>query len=241
MENGIVYHWDILQGGDEWRAKRCGLITASQMKHLVTEKTLKSCDNDKSRAIIYELAAQRIMNLQPEGYQSFDMLRGEKEEVLAKDLYAEHYGPVKDCGFITNNRLGFVIGMSPDGLVGDGGIIEVKSRAAKFQVQTIIEGTVPSEFRAQIEGGFLVTERKWTDFLSYSNGMHMLPIRCLPTPEWQQALSEACKVAEEKIVAIVDDYKTKVEHLYKAPFVDVMAELNGDIKPSDPVRYLMAG
>lgn len=239
---GIEYHWDLIQGTDEWRHARLGLITASQMGQLVTEKTLKPANNDKVRTLIYELAAQRITKQIGDNYQSYEMMRGEKEEVLAKDLYNKYYNRAKDCGFITNDSLGFKIGMSPDGLVGDDGGIEVKSRASKYQVKTIIEGEVPSEFMAQIQGFFLVTEREWCDFVSYSNGMHMFVNRVKPIVEWQDALKEAVIQSEQKINELVEEYAQKTKDLVRAEWIDVMAEYSGDIKPSDAsTNYYMAG
>ena len=67
------------------------------------------------------------------------MLRGIEDEVEARILYAAQYAPVQDMGFITNDRWGFTLGFSPDGLIGDDGFLECKSRRQKFQVQTIIE------------------------------------------------------------------------------------------------------
>lgn len=237
----ITYHWDVIQGTDEWRELRCGLITASQMKLLVTEKTLKAANNKDSRALVSELAAQRILKMDTDDFQSWDMLRGTKEEVLAKDLYSKNYKQVKDCGFITNETLGFAIGMSPDGLVGDDGGVEAKSRKAKLQVEVITADEIPSEDMAQVQAFFLVTGRKWLDYISYSNGMHMYVKGAEPIQEWQDALREAVIAAETQIVQKVQEYQEKTKDLVLAPWVDVMAEERGDIKPSDPVDVTMAG
>src|SRR3546814_1507000 len=61
------------------------------------------------------------------------------DEIIARDEYTKHHAPVEQTGFITNDKWGFTIGYSPDGLVGDDGLIECKSRRQKYQVQTIIE------------------------------------------------------------------------------------------------------
>ena len=55
----VIYHDDLIQGSDEWLQIRCGLLTASEMKHILTP-TLKVANNDKTRAHAYELAFQRI-------------------------------------------------------------------------------------------------------------------------------------------------------------------------------------
>ena len=241
---GIEYHMDLIQNTDEWLRIKLGVISASNFGLLVTEKTMKTANNDKVRTLIYQLACERITKEIGDNYQSWDMMRGHKEEVLAKDMYSKHYRQVKDCGFITNDNLGFTIGMSPDGLVGEDGGIEAKSRAGKYQVKTIIEGVTPSEYMAQVQGFFLVTERKWCDFISYSNGMHMFVKTEEPNLEWQVALKEAVTDAEKKIVEMVEEYKSKVEDLHQAPWIDVMSEESGVVKSSsniDPADYLMAG
>jgi len=241
----IEYDCDLLQDTDEWRSKKRGLISGSVMKLLITEKTKKIADNDKVRGIIFELAAQRLQPQLGEDFQSWDMLRGKKEEILAKDLYSKNYAQVKDCGLIINDDLGFKICCSPDGLVGADGGIEGKSRMSKFQVQTIIEGVVPDEFMCQVQGNLLVSGRKWWDFLSYSNGMHMFVKRVEPLAVWQDPLKEAIIAAEKKIQEIVTQYQEKTKDLVLAPWLDVMSGEDGAVKPSrpaiDPADALSAG
>ncbi|NBW19115.1 MAG: YqaJ-like viral recombinase, partial [Caulobacteraceae bacterium] len=160
----------MVQGGEEWYAARCGLLTASEMKLILTPK-LKIADNDKSRAHVWELLAQRISGYVEPSYVSDDMLRGREDENDAKITYTEHYAEVTDVGFITNDKWGFTLGYSPDGLVGDTGLIECKSRRQKFQVETIASGVVPEEYMLQLQTALLVSERKWIDFVSYCAGL----------------------------------------------------------------------
>src|SRR3546814_11524267 len=108
------------------------------MKLIVTP-TLKAANNDKTRTHLYELLAQRVTGYVEPHYISDDMLRGMDDEIIARDEYTKHHAPVEQTGFITNDKWGFTIGYSPDGLVGDDGLIECKSRRQKYQVQTIIE------------------------------------------------------------------------------------------------------
>jgi hypothetical protein len=206
----ITYHPDLIQGSEEWHAARCGLLTASEMKFIITP-TLKVASNDKERAHLYELLAQRITRYVEPSYVSDDMLRGKEDEIYARALYAEHYAPVTDMGFITNNRWGFTIGCSPDGLVGEDGALEAKSRRQKFQIETIIENVpedaVPPDFGIQVQTTLLVTERKWVDFISYSNGMHMLTIRMFPITEVQDAIVNAAGEFEKRLALKMERYK----------------------------------
>jgi len=201
----ITYHNDLIQGSDEWHAARCGLLTASEMKLILTP-TLKVANNDKTRAHVWELAAQRITRYVEPQYIGDAMLRGHRDEILARDLYSQHYAQVTEAGFITNDQWGFTLGSSPDGLVGDDGLIECKSRAQKFQIQTIAENEVPGEFMLQLQTGLLVTGRAWVDFISYSGGLPMFVKRVLPDLEIQSAIIDAATAFEMTLAARMLDY-----------------------------------
>ena len=202
-------HADLLQGSDEWLQARCGILTASEMKLIITP-TLKAAKNDKASAHLYELLAQRITGYVEPRYISDDMLRGQQDEIEARMLYAKHYAPVDEVGFITNDKWGFTLGYSPDGLVGDDGLIEVKSRRQKFQAETIISGAVPEDYRIQIQTGLLVSGRKWCDFISYCGGMPMVTIRVEADADMQAAIVEAATAFEKALAKQMADYRTSL-------------------------------
>lgn len=206
----IRYHRDLIQGSDEWHAARCGLLTASEFDRIITP-TLKIAANAKERAHCWELAAQRISSYVEPSYIGDEMLRGYEDEILARDLYSKHFAPVEECGFVTNDKWGFTLGCSPDGLVGDDGMVEIKSRGQKFQVQTLVEyftdGTTPEDFKLQVQGQLLVTGRKWCDLISYSGGLHMIPMRIEADQTVQDAILEAAAKFEARINEAVADYR----------------------------------
>lgn len=205
---GITYHTEVVQRSDEWYDLRCGILTASEMDLIITPKTLKYVSNDKERKHLYELTAQRITKYVEPSYIGEDMIRGMEDEILARDLYSKKYAPVEICGFITNDKWGFTLGMSPDGLVGADGLIECKSRKQAFQVQTIISDEMPEDFRIQVQTAMLITERKWVDFISYSNGLPMLTKRVYPDKEVQDVIIEAASLFNGKLsnsVKVYDD------------------------------------
>lgn len=206
----ITYHPQVTQGSDEWLAMRCGLLTASEMKLIVTP-TLKVASNEKERAHLYELLAQRVTRYVEPMYVSEDMLRGQEDEFYARQAYAEKHAPVEECGFITNDRWGFTIGYSPDGLVGPDGLIECKSRRQKYQVQTIIEnvtgGTIPADYLIQCQTGLLVSEREWLDFISYSGGLPMAVVRVWPDDAVQGAIIEAAAAFEARLQEKLEIYR----------------------------------
>jgi hypothetical protein len=208
----IRYHFDIEQGTPEWLALRCGILTASEMRLILTP-TLKVASNDKERAHLFELLAQRITGYTEPRFVSDDMLRGHEDEIEARIKYAEHYAPVKECGFITRNMGGIVIGYSPDGLVGDDGLIECKSRRQKYQVETIMADEVPAEYMLQIQTGLLVSGRKWLDFISYSAGLPMFVKRVLPDDRYRVAIIAAATEFENRLQLALDRYQSALKSM----------------------------
>jgi len=219
----IKYHYDIEQGTPEWHELRRGVLTSTAIKTLITP-TGKLADNDKTRAHVYEVAAQRITGRTEDSYLSFDMMRGHMEEILSRDLYAHHYAPVTECGFITNDSLGFTVGYSPDGLVGEDGIIEIKSAKAKIQVQRIADGVMPTEHYAQVQTGLLVTGRQWCDFISYSNGMKMMVVRVNADPDYHALIEQAAKAFEAKVKEVIAAYELNADGFIMADYIEPITD-----------------
>jgi hypothetical protein len=218
-----TYHNNIEQGSPEWHDLRRGVLTSTAIRTLITP-TGKLADNDKTRAHVYEVAAQRITGRTEDSYTSFDMMRGHVEEILARDLYGQAYEPVTQCGFITNESLGFTVGYSPDGLVGDDGIIEIKSAKAKIQVQRIADGGMPTEHIAQVQTGLWVTGRKWCDFISYSNGMDMMVVRVNADPDYHALIEEAAKAFEAQVAYVIAAYIENSEPYHMADYIEPITD-----------------
>jgi hypothetical protein len=203
--SGPIIHAEFYQGSEEWAAARCGMLTASEMKLILTPTTLKAAQNEKERGHLFELLAQRISKYVEPQYVSDDMLRGQEDETEALDLYDKHFAPIERVGFITNDKWGFTLGYSPDALVGKDGLVECKSRRQKFQVETFInnvaESTVPAEFLLQVQTGLLVSERSWLDFISYSGGLPLAVIRAYPDEKVQEAIVAAAGGFETRLAA----------------------------------------
>lgn len=225
----IVIHDEYEQGSERWLQARCGLLTASEVKLIISpppkeETRVKKngepykqrewnivADDDACRKHIYELAAQRITKTVEPIFETYDMLRGKAEEEEARALYAEHFAPVAQAGFITNDRWGFTLGYSPDGLVGADGLIECKARRQKYQIQTLVENvvteTIPAEFLIQHQTGLLVSERQWIDFVSFSKRLPLGVVRVHPDDVIQSAILEAAQAAEDRIKTIIATYE----------------------------------
>lgn len=202
----ITYHPDLIQGTEAWLAARCGVLTASEIKLIITP-TLKSASNEKERAHVWELAAQRLTQYVEPSYIGDDMLRGMEDEIEARGLYHQTFAPVTEMGFITNDRWGFTIGASPDGLVGDDGQIECKSRRQKFQLETIATRAMPDDYWIQVQTALLVSERAWCDFISYSGGLPMIVLRVFPDEKTQAAIVDAAAKFEERVALRIAEYR----------------------------------
>ena len=210
----VTYHPEVLQGSDAWLALRCGTLTASNMGLILTP-TLKAANNDKTRAHAYEIAFQRLTGFVEPQYVSDAMLRGQEDEIYARAAYAEHFAPVEETGFVTNTSLGFTLGYSPDGLVGSDGLIECKSRAGKYQVQTIATNEVPSEYVLQLQTALLVTGREWIDFISYCGGLPMFVKRVEPDPDIHEAIIAAATAFEQRVAEIEQEYRATLASMPK--------------------------
>lgn len=209
----ITYHTEIIQQTPDWYALKCGVLSASLMADIITAKTMKFAENQTCRNLIDEIAIQRITKYIEPSFQGFDMIRGNVEEKLARDLYRKNYAPVEICGFVTNDDFGFTLGWSPDGLVGDDGCIEVKSRKHRLQFATILSGTVPDEYRVQVQTGLLVGRREWCDFISYSGALNMLALKIEPDLELQDAIKNCAFEFEKRVQLAVEEYGNKLASL----------------------------
>ena len=208
----ITTYPTLMQGTDEWFAARRGMVTASVIGKLLTA-TLKVADNDTSRGLALTLTAERITgNIDP-SFLSADMWRGVEDEPVARDLYAERYAPVEQLGFIVRDFGDYQIGYSPDGLVGDDGLIECKSRLQKIHLQTILNDRVPDENMAQLQCGLLVSGRAWVDYVSYWGGMPLWVKRVTPDLSWQAAILAAVEALEESAADMTARYHAAVEGL----------------------------
>lgn len=202
----LTQYDEVEQRSEEWFARRRGIVTASTVFQLVTPKTKKPASNDISRALTNQLAAERITGVTDPTFQTDDMLRGVLDEPLAIQKYAEHHNPVTRTGFMVRREDDWTLGYSPDGLVGDDGLVEVKCPRAKNHLATIIANEVPSQHAPQLQAGLLVTGRKWIDFISYCGGMPLFVKRVEPDPEWQDAITAACQSFEENVQHILTLY-----------------------------------
>lgn len=203
---------ELIQGTEEWHDQRRGMVTASVVGQLLTA-TGRVANNDTSRGITHALTAERITGHTDPTWRSDDMMRGVFDEPIARDLYSSHYAPVREVGMVVRDDWGFEIGCSPDGLVGEYGGIEIKSRRQKNQLATVLDDAPPAINIAQIQCCLLVTGRKWWDYVSYCGGMHLWVKRIYPDQAWHDAIVAAVTEFEKNSAEMTNKYLAAVEGL----------------------------
>lgn len=119
----------------------------------------------------------------------------------------------------------FRIGFSPDGLIGDDGLIEIKAPRQKKHLSTILADEVPLENMAQCQTGLLVSGREWLDFISYCGGMPLFVKRVLPDPKWHEAIIEAVAQFEDSATQMLETYVAAIEGRPATERIDFFPEM----------------
>ncbi len=149
---------DCAQNSPEWHTARCGVITASSF-----QKILTGGDGKTRNKYMRQIAAERIRGISGDSFSNNHTERGHEFEEVAVEEYVRETGlEVIKCGFMKDKY-----GYSPDGLVGDDGAIEIKTRLADLQIELLMSGKFPNEHVAQVQGGLMVSGRQWVDFRCY--------------------------------------------------------------------------
>lgn len=161
---------------------------------------------DAAKTLMHTLIAERITGYVEPVMPNRAMKRGTMDEPYARAAYAEEYAPVTEVGFITEDKYGFVLGYSPDGLVGNDGLIEIKSRDQRSQLSTFLLNEVPAANMAQLQAGLLVTQRAWIDYVSYCGGMPLFVERVYPDPAWHRVILEAVSAFEATATNTISQY-----------------------------------
>jgi len=159
--------FDCEQGTPEWFNCRAGIPTASEF-HTVLAKGKGGGESVTRRKYMLTLIGEVLTGKQVEVYSNAHMERGHTMEDEARSLYAM----VTDCD---PKRVGFMrrgdAGASPDSLVGDDGLLEIKTKLPHLQLECILSDCVPAEHTAQIQGQLWISGRRWVDFVSYWPGL----------------------------------------------------------------------
>lgn len=160
---------EITQGSPEWFAQRLGKVTASRIKDVMAKgKTGEAATRASYRA---QLVAERLSGKVAEGFTTASMKWGTDCEPLARAAYeAETGNLVTEVAMIQHQAIKNA-GASPDGMIGEDGLVEIKCPETKTHIDTILSDKAPAEYILQMQWQMACTGRKWVDFVSFDPRM----------------------------------------------------------------------
>lgn len=165
-----MIQYKVEQNSDEWFALRRGKFTASTFKDLFMGENTQGYKD-----AIYKVAFERLTNTSPESFTNEYMQRGNELEPEARAWYEfEKNVEVIKAGFFEFNDW---IGASPDGLVGEDGLLEIKCPKYSTMMDYLIKKELPKTYFHQVHGQLLVTDRQWCDFIAYHPSLPKLVLR----------------------------------------------------------------
>jgi putative phage-type endonuclease len=196
------------QRDPEWFAARAGRFTASRFADLMA--TTKSGPSTSRKNLIVQIAIERITGTTEDSYTNAAMQRGIDLEPEARMMYELTTGNiVEEVDFIQHPSLSFV-GVSPDGLIGDDGMMEIKCPSAMSKhLEALRNGAHAVEYKWQIQGQLWVSCRKWNDAVSYDprfpEGKRLAIKRVWRDEKMIEQLEAECIAANEEVEQIVKE------------------------------------
>lgn len=157
----------IEQGSDQWFAARIGKVTASRVADVIAKtKTGYSATRDNYMA---QLVCERLTGEKGESFTNAAMQHGTQTEPLARISYEVAQNVLVDeVGFVPHPTIEMA-GASPDGLVNDDGLLEIKCPNTATHIETLLSQTVPGKYNTQMQFQMACTGREWCDFVSFDN------------------------------------------------------------------------
>jgi hypothetical protein len=194
----VIVHDEIIQGTTAWLKLRAGIPTASCFDMILTPKGKPSTSAER---YLYELLAERILGRPIVKAVTTWMDRGSQTEAEAVAYYESLRDlDTKKIGFVTNDS--GTVGASPDRLVGEEGLLEIKVPKESTHVGYLLNGTVGDTYWPQLQGQLWICERAWVDIMSYSPDMPEVVIRV-----------ERDEAYIEKLAATVTAFSFELEKL----------------------------
>ena len=198
----------IEQGTDEWFAVRIGKVTASRVADVLAKtKTGYSTTRDNYMA---QLVCERLTGQKGDSFTNAAMQHGTDTEPLARAAYeALHDVLVDEVGFIPHPSI-IMAGASPDGLVSDDGLLEIKCPNTATHIETLLSQTVPGKYNTQMQFQMACTNRSWCDFVSFDNRLPpelQLFVRRVPRDNMY------IRLMEDEIVKFLNELDLKIAQL----------------------------
>lgn len=195
------------QGSDEWYALRLGKVTASCFS-----KAIAKGQGKVRKTYMIQLIAERLTTEPQEGYSNNTMQRGQEIESAAREYYEMlNDCPVRQVGFVERDEY---IGASPDGLIGEEGMIEIKCPFSSTHIEYLLAERLPPVYRKQVQGQLWVCEREWCDFVSYDPRVRQKPYFC----ERVYRDEDYIKELHIKIQMFIDEMNALMKTLTESPF-----------------------
>ena len=160
---------EIVQGSNDWFQIRMGKVTASRVADVIAKtKTGYSASRENYMA---QLVVERLTQTKAESYTNAAMQWGTDQEPFARAAYEAAQGVMgEEVGFVRHPTIEWA-GASPDGLVGDDGLVEIKCPNPATMIETLLSQKVPSKYITQMQFQMACTGRKWCDYVSFDPRM----------------------------------------------------------------------
>lgn len=160
---------DCIQGSPEWMAARCGKVSASRIADMMAKT--KSGYSTSRANYAAELVAERLTGTKAEKFTNAAMTHGTEQEPVARSMYEfMRDASVTEVGVVLHDRIEMACA-SPDGLVGDDGLIEIKCPLTATHIETLRGGSIDGKYIKQMQFQMACTGRQWCDFVSFDPRM----------------------------------------------------------------------
>jgi putative phage-type endonuclease len=196
------------QGSEEWFTIRIGKVTASRVADVLAKtKTGYSATRDNYMA---QLVCERLTGQKGENFTNAAMQHGTETEPLARAAYeALKDVLVDEVGFVPHPSI-IMAGASPDGLVGEDGLIEIKCPNTATHIETLLSQSVPGKYNTQMQFQMACTGRQYCDFVSFDNRLPeelQLFVKRVPRDNMY------IRLMEEEIVKFLNELDIKIAQL----------------------------
>jgi putative phage-type endonuclease len=156
---------EIIQGTPEWFAQRLGKVTASRVADVIAKT--KSGYSTSRANYLAQLVAERLTGRVAESFSNAAMQHGTETEPLARMAYETETGlMVTEVAMIDHPTIPMT-GASPDGFVGDQGLVEIKCPNTATHIDTLLSDKTQSKYIPQMQWQMACTGKKWCDFVSF--------------------------------------------------------------------------
>lgn len=157
------------QGSAEWFAARCGCVGSSTVDDAIAKLKRKQEESAARYSLRFALVGERLTGDTADHFVSKWMKEGKEKEPLARAEYEMRFGlSVEQVGLVYHPTIKWAES-SPDGMVGDDGLIEIKCPKVETHLEYIVQDTIPDEYLPQMTWQLACCDdRKWSDFVSYA-------------------------------------------------------------------------